>query len=199
MRLKTPYHVWESYFDDAFCDRVIELGEAAEPMDGAVRHDPSGKMRSSTVSWLGIRDKFREVHEPVTALIEKSNQEFWNWDITGAESMQYTRYGPSQHYDWHADSRALPYEEKSRWAGTIRKISVSVHLSHAEEYDGGAFMIEDTIAIPSRAERRIKTLDQAKPRGSAIVFASHLHHKVLPVTRGTRRSLVGWYVGPPFR
>jgi PKHD-type hydroxylase len=199
MRLETPFHVWERYFDDAFCDHVVAMGEGAETMDGAVVSDPEGNLRDSDVSWLGINDRFGRVHEGVTALVEESNKAFWNWDISEPEGLQYTCYGPGQHYDWHSDSSAVPYGEGRRWAGTVRKISVSIHLSDSNDYDGGAFLIEDTKAIPDRAERRINTLDNARPRGSAIVFASHLHHKVQPVTRGLRRSLVGWYVGPPFR
>lgn len=199
MRLKTPFHVLPRYFDDAFCDHVIEVGEAAEQMDAAVGRDPKGDLRDSTVSWLGITDEFRGVHEAVTALVTETNDAHWNWDITGPEGMQYTFYGPGQHYDWHTDSRALPYEEGSRWAGTIRKISVSVHLSDPADYEGGALLIEDPTARPDKPERRIKNLESAKPRGTAVVFASHLHHRVQPVTRGARRSLVAWHVGPPFR
>ena len=32
--------------------------------------------------------------------------------------------------------------------------------------------------------------------GTAIVFPSFMRHKVAPVTKGRRRSLVGWFLGP---
>ena len=36
-------------------------------------------------------------------------------------------------------------------------------------------------------------------QGHATVFASFLNHRVNPVTRGVRQSLVVWFGGTPFR
>ena len=36
-------------------------------------------------------------------------------------------------------------------------------------------------------------------QGHAIIFASFLNHRVNPVTRGIRQSLVCWFGGKPFR
>ena len=36
-------------------------------------------------------------------------------------------------------------------------------------------------------------------QGHAIIFASFLNHKVQPVTKGIRQSLVVWFGGKPFR
>ncbi|MEC7191643.1 MAG: 2OG-Fe(II) oxygenase [Pseudomonadota bacterium] len=36
-------------------------------------------------------------------------------------------------------------------------------------------------------------------RGDVIVFPSYLHHRVKPVTKGVRYSIVAWYGGPPFK
>ena len=35
------------------------------------------------------------------------------------------------------------------------------------------------------------------PAGTLIVFPSYLHHRVTPVTKGTRYSLVIWCLGMP--
>ena len=39
---------------------------------------------------------------------------------------------------------------------------------------------------------------QAMPRGSIIIFPSYTWHRVTPVTRGTRLSLVQWNLGPGY-
>jgi PKHD-type hydroxylase len=44
----------------------------------------------------------------------------------------------------------------------------------------------------------LKTLSEVRQIGTAVIFPSHLYHRVTPVTAGTRRSLVAWFVGPPF-
>lgn len=36
-------------------------------------------------------------------------------------------------------------------------------------------------------------------RGSVIIFPSYVWHRVKPVTRGKRYSLVVWNLGHPFR
>ncbi|MBI4521691.1 MAG: 2OG-Fe(II) oxygenase, partial [Gemmatimonadetes bacterium] len=36
-------------------------------------------------------------------------------------------------------------------------------------------------------------------KGQAFLFPSYIGHRVTPVTRGIRRSLVTWCVGPAFR
>ena len=36
-------------------------------------------------------------------------------------------------------------------------------------------------------------------QGYAIMFASFLNHRVAPVTKGVRQSLVMWFGGTPFK
>jgi PKHD-type hydroxylase len=43
-----------------------------------------------------------------------------------------------------------------------------------------------------------KKADDLK-QGQAIFFASFLRHRVAPVKKGVRRSLVMWFGGPPLR
>ena len=40
---------------------------------------------------------------------------------------------------------------------------------------------------------------EIRPQGSVIVFPSFVWHRVTPVTKGTRYSLVLWTCGQPFR
>mgnify|MGYP001291082399 CR=1 FL=1 len=43
------------------------------------------------------------------------------------------------------------------------------------------------------------TKSNASSKFTVIVFASFLHHRVAPVTRGVRQSLVMWFGGEPFK
>ena len=49
------------------------------------------------------------------------------------------------------------------------------------------------------SKKRYHTCTEIRPRGSIIVFPSHLYHQVTPVTTGTRYSLVAWNLGKPFQ
>ncbi|MCK6649860.1 MAG: 2OG-Fe(II) oxygenase, partial [Bacteroidia bacterium] len=70
-----------------------------------------------------------------------------------------------------------------------RKLSISVQLSDAVEYEGGElqFMINQNIVTAP------------KEKGTAIIFPSFALHRVLPVTKGNRMSIVGWIAGPAYR
>jgi PKHD-type hydroxylase len=39
----------------------------------------------------------------------------------------------------------------------------------------------------------------ARQKGSALLFPSYMLHRVTPVTSGTRKSLVLWVGGNPYR
>jgi len=70
-----------------------------------------------------------------------------------------------------------------------RKISITVQLSDPDEYEGGDFEFligKEIIKLPRK-------------KGCAIVFPSYFLHRVTPVTKGTRKSLVLWGSGQPFR
>jgi PKHD-type hydroxylase len=113
--------------------------------------------------------------------------------------MQYTRYGPEQYYTWHADQRRRPYPaDDQRWPGLTRKLSAVVSLSSSSEYQDGDFQLEILDAPPDQPDRRLKTLSEIRNMGSVLVFPSFLYHQVRPVSAGQRRSLVAWFLGPPF-
>ena len=82
--------------------------------------------------------------------------------------------------------------------GLLRKLTVVVSLADADSYEGGDFMLEVLESPPDAPERRLKTLTEVRQMGAALIFPAHLYHQVTPVTAGRRRSLVAWFLGPPF-
>jgi PKHD-type hydroxylase len=69
----------------------------------------------------------------------------------------------------------------------VRKISMTLLLSPENEFEGG-----DLELIKEGQSAKIK-------QGQAIFFASFIRHRVKPVTRGVRKSLVMWFGGPSFK
>jgi len=199
MRLQHPYCVVNQAFSGDFCRRVIETGEATETMTAEVARDPTNSVRDSVVAWVRQSQDTEWLYGAVAKLVEDTNARLWNWRITMPESMQFTHYGPGQHYGWHTDQRRKPYPaDDSRWPGLLRKLTVVISLSQASEYEGGEFMLEILETPPDVPEKRLKALPEVRDMGAAIIFPSHLYHQVTPVTAGSRRSLVAWFVGPPF-
>ncbi len=198
VRLQHPFCAIEGHFSDAFCDAVIQIGETTDSMKGEVARDPENNLRDSTVAWLTQTPENAWLYEQISNFVHKTNELYWQWNITIPESMQYTSYGPGQFYTWHADQRRAPYPDDSRWPGMIRKVSMSILLSDGTDYEGGDFMIEEILVGPNYPEKRIKTIKNVRARGSVILFPSHMYHRVNEITAGTRRSLVCWFIGPPF-
>jgi PKHD-type hydroxylase len=71
----------------------------------------------------------------------------------------------------------------------VRKLSFSVMLTDPEEYEGGELLLKiDSFPITP-----------PNKKGTVIFFPSYVLHEVTPVTKGTRKTLVGWVLGPKFR
>jgi len=115
-------------------------------------------------------------------LVGQANKDFFNFELSSlTENLQYTEYDESVqgHYDWHFDIGEGPLN-------CNRKLSISIQLSDPADYEGGQL----EFAMGKVAE---------KEQGTMVIFPSYLQHRVTPVTKGTRRSLVTWITGQPFR
>ena len=143
-------------------------------------------IRRSKICWIDKNEYFWPVYQKILKYVAYANQTYYQFDITRLdENIQFTEYHESYtgHYGWHFD-----VGPNSR--SCIRKLSIVVQLSNPDDYEGGDLefsMDNDSILKAPRSQ------------GSIIIFPSYLRHRVTPVTKGTRRSLVTWISGPPFR
>ena len=174
-------------------------------------------VRDSEASWLS--DKW--LYDLIFPYVESANQQSgWKYDWQGAEDFQFTKYNsPGGFYGWHQDGLGDHYNVYKRYipgvhpeytpemskkkitqnrdyVGKVRKISVTVNLSTPDDYDGGNLKFDFG---PHATAERYHECEEIRPQGSIIVFPSHVHHQVTPVTKGTRYSLVLWCLGKPFR
>ena len=80
---------------------------------------------------------------------------------------------------------------------------MTISLSHPEEYEGGNFEVDlrNSTDYDNKIDRKHskRLVTEIRPRGSIIVFPSFVWHRVTPVTKGTRHSLVCWSLGYPFK
>ena len=139
-------------------------------------------IRSSFVSLLDSSDPELEwLFRECTSQVLHLNDKFFHLDIEKIESLQYGEYRETAngHFDRHID--ALRFS-----SGGFRKLSFSIQLSDPSEYEGGDLVLHygpSGVVSP-------------KEQGTLIMFPSTMLHEVTPVTRGVRRSLVGWVLGP---
>lgn len=210
MILEHKYWVFKNGVSPYICDEILRYVEEKKTLKkGQVggeekdikTDDPTYKkqlseVRNSNIIWMHEQ----WVHNEVFPFVETANKNAgWNFNISGFETVQFSKYNVGQFYDWHPDQYNKPYDGEKNWKkGLIRKISVSVILN--DNFEGGDFQIReqrDTIDNPEQKDT-IKVTVPERGKGTVIVFPSFLWHRVTPVTKGVRNSLVMWTIGKPF-
>lgn len=137
-----------------------------------------------------------ELYDIVCPYIHKANKAAnWNVDITWNEAMQFTMYKKNQHYDWHVDNLLEPYGDQAHpdLRGKVRKLSCCISLTDPKQYEGGDFYFSfGKDIVPYK-------IPEFKQQGSVLIFPSYIWHKVSPITKGIRYSLVNWAIGAPWK
>jgi PKHD-type hydroxylase len=212
MNLQNYYYYFQSALTPKFCDELIKYGtdkqEQLALTGGQTNKINEGKSlskkdlkdlkkkRDSNIVWLNDQWIYKEIQP----FIHEANKlAGWNFDWDFSESCQFTKYKLNQFYDWHCDSWDGPYNnlKDMNIHGKIRKLSVTCSLSDPKDYKGGELEFDFRNMDPGK--KTIRKCEEISPRGSIVVFPSHVWHRVKPVTKGTRYSLVIWNLGYPFR
>ena len=181
------YATWENGFSDSEIANLINYGDSQIFVDATVGNNAvAPNVRKTAVAWLAHNTETNWLYDKLGYIVRQINGQFFNFDISGfAEDFQYTVYkGQDQSfYDWHMD-KAFTLN-----GSAPRKLSLIVQLSDPGEYEGGElqFMTE---AVP---------VEKPKTKGLVHIFPSWAMHRVTPVIRGTRKTLVVWVAGPKFR
>jgi len=221
MNLKNYYYYFQSALSPKICDDILNYGkkhqsEMAVTGVGENVIKTKGKLdkkdikniqkkRKSDIVWMDDRWIYKEIQP----FIHDANRlAGCNFDWDSSEACQFTKYGVGQYYGWHSDSWEEPYQRKQNadgsWPmdhGKIRKLSVTVSLVEPSDYVGGnlEFDFRNSMDTEWKKGKTTKECVEIRPRGSIIVFPSFVWHRVTPVTKGTRYSLVIWNLGYPFK
>jgi len=188
---------WQSYvaittepiFTPQQCNLIIQAGHKQEPEKAKVGGGEQGqydtKKRVTTISWIPF-DKLPQMYKTIENQLSIVNLNHFMFDTVNiTEPAQFTEYPKGGFYDWHMDLNAFGQNGEN----PIRKISMTCLLSDPSEFKGGELLFSEM------GDNKPLPLKQ----GQAIFFASFLRHKVAPVTKGIRRSLVMWFGGTPFK
>jgi len=220
---KTVFSVVPEFLSPEQCDHICEIAELAANNsfdDGMVGSDSTGEYsddRRCKMFWLYDSDEkyeHLEIAEDVRQIYQYVDMQFntakekmglGHWEIDDRETFQYTMYDQmGDQYNWHKDVHDEPYgEENPEWFGKTRKLSMTIFLNDFSEYEGGAFELENSYLYGPNdwcyrvAQFTPESFPELK-KGSAIIFPSHLFHRVTPMISGVRKSLVSWYLGPQF-
>jgi PKHD-type hydroxylase len=211
MNLSNYFWYFKSALTPRFCDEVIKYALSKEEVlarTGGYDKEKLSKedvkniqrKRKSDLVWLNDTWIYKEIHPYVH---EANRNAGWNFQWDFSESCQFTKYKLHQYYDWHNDPWDKPYQRKEGdpTNGKVRKLSMTCQLTDGSEYRGGELEFDFRNYDPHMRDesKHIRSVPEILPKGSIVVFPSHLWHRVKPVTAGTRYSLVVWHLGKPFR
>jgi PKHD-type hydroxylase len=200
MNFEHNYWYFKSVLPSRFCDDVIKyaLQQKIEVGTTGEHNKTFFKKRKSNVVWLNENWIYKEVH-PYVHIANKNAG--WNFEWDRSEHCQFTKYKVGQYYDWHSDSGRKPYAKEGLYKGKIRKLSMTCQLTDGSEYEGGELEFDFRNYDPHMRDEsnHVIKVKEILPKGSIVVFPSHLWHRVKPITKGTRYSLVLWHLGYPFK
>lgn len=176
------------YFDNAFTeDELTKIHNTANlyPKVAGTTVGESEEVsdyRKSTIIWIPEENKNMWLYNKISDLANVANTQMWNYDIWGyGDALQYTIYeGNGGHYDWHADLGPKI---------SNRKLSCVLQLSDADDYEGGELQLNNGAGA----------VNVGKKKNRIVFFSSFVLHRVTPVTKGTRMSLVTWLSGKNLR
>ena len=134
-------------------------------------------VRQGNIAWL---DDCHTANETLKQLIDDLNADNWQRELDKEyPSLQFTMYADTgDHYDWHQDQ----YEDDEPFT---RQLSISVCLSHIDEYQGAELFIKDGSEVNVRVFKM--------QYGDFVVFPSEIEHRVNQLREGERVTLVTWY------
>ena len=188
--------IWRSYvvettspiFSPKQCQLVINMGMSLKKETASVgmgNLKGSGvdtKKRITTISWIPFK-KMPEMYRDIEATMIKANNNHFGFEgMQLTEPGQFTHYLTGGFYEWHMDN-----DVAGKHQPPVRKISMTLLLSDPSTFEGGELEI--------MSKGKTAKLKQ----GQAMFFASWLQHRVTPVIKGERKSLVMWFGGPSFK
>ena len=210
MNLSNYYWYFKSAIPPKVCDDIIKYAlskQETRAKTGGLENKKLNKdeawnlkrKRFSDVVWLSDAWLYKEIYPYI---FRANKYAGWNFDYEVSEAFQFTKYKLGQHYDWHNDSWAKPYNKpNSNQHGKIRKISMTLQLTDGSEYEGGELQFDFRNYDPHMRDtsKHVVTVKEILPKGSIVVFPSFVWHRVQPITKGVRYSLVLWTLGYPYK
>lgn len=175
---------WDNAFTDSELNYLQELAKKVhkQAVTGNGENGVTSDLRRSKVDWMFYDNSTQIIFDKLSHIISQINSKLYNFNISGFyEPLQLTNYLSDDlgTYDWHQDYNA----------DISRKLSIVVQLSDPSDYEGGELEI-------FTSEPRVTI---QKKRGFITIFPSYIVHRVTPVTKGSRQSLVAWVSGPKFK
>ena len=166
-------------FTPGECARIVTAC-GSHPLHAGQLVQERENYRKASAAWIAPDADTRWIYERIATMIAKLNG-WYRYELFGfLEPLHFIRYDEGGKFDWHLDCGG----DRT----CTRKLSVTVQLTPPDDYAGGG------LEFCPQGE-----LHRSRYHGAATVFPSMLAHRVTPIERGVRHSIVAWIHGPSFR
>lgn len=198
---KYKYWFFQKALSNKVCQDIIDFGMSQPSGLGIIKgadHSQEEVLKATRNSYVSFNSA-PWIYNIIHPFIAEANKNAgWNYQWDYSEMFQFTEYKKNQFYSWHRDSWDGPYKDHNNknFNGKIRKLSVICSLVEPSDFKGGELLFQPRDQTNSDITIECKEI---LPRGSIVVFPSYVFHKVNPVTKGKRYSLVSWNLGVPFK
>jgi predicted 2-oxoglutarate/Fe(II)-dependent dioxygenase YbiX len=177
------YWYWQNFFSLKQIKQINNLCKRYTVKGFKDRKAKNAKKTSNVtgIFYKNIKKELHNMHEH----IKYRNQETFGYNLfslSDHEILNYNEYSSKNkgQYEWHIDhSGNYIYDSK---------FTVLINTSE-EKYEGGKFNF-----FYGKSEN-VKAFDTP---GTVLIFKSHMHHQVTPVTKGKRSTLTLFLKGPKF-
>lgn len=182
----------DNVFDDTEMEKIIHFCEGKGLFEARIFKvsDPETvrKKRVTMIQNIQFDSDSAWIFERINGVMLNTNAQYWGFDLNGYEHFQYSLYDSENRsrYDWHTD---LILNQDMYTSCQVRKLSIILLLN--DGFEGGEFQI-------NRGDPEQPVVPRVK-KGTAVIFPSFLIHRVTPVTKGSRKSIAAFCLGPKFR
>ncbi len=166
----------------------LNLGEldALRDLEGVATWRPgllinaAANERESECAWLQPGKSTAWLYRKIVRTFIDANTRY-HFDLRGMnEAPQLIRYAADGRIGWHHDLGCC--------GASVRKLALIALVRRSSDCIGGLLEISGCGPI-----------DQMDQHGCATVFPPFVSHRVTPLNRGSRVSLVAWACGPSYR
>ena len=172
------------YVPEHICDEIVKNYTDFDDASVGDNHYALSDVRKSDICWIKEPFYLNLFFDIITRTNRVSGL---NFQLDHIEDLQLTRYvAPDGHYDFHSDGNG---HSRKNVDDSVRKLSMICLLSDSNQFEGGSFQI---------TSGSTDTYDVKLEKGDIVIFPSYVLHRVSPVTKGIRHSIVAWVRGRAF-
>lgn len=190
-----PYVFWDNGFSEEEINQLQNLEKNLSFENSKIFADSglseNTHIRRSKINFFVKNNETNWIFERFNNIIKSVNDNFYGFDLNGYEKIQYTVYDSENEgtYDWHMDTFLGKNAGETE---DTRKLTLILLIT-----ESGIDFVGGDLQLNMGTEDNPMTVPLHK--GRIVAFPSFLIHKVTPVLRGTRKSLVIWVEGPKFK